>query len=391
MRTNSEKEDLRTCLDYISRSAKAKAANIAKNLAEDLDNMFKSKQTEDFWQRLEKRQLDHDVKFFKEKHNKKLIVNVLREHNVVSGLVASETEDSIQQRCVSSNLSNDDLSEDYDLSDDDLPNDNNDDFSNSGKDNEYENEDNVDVADLRKPPVMEVDTGKVLTLDEWAEFSSPLFYHIVDHSGQHGPTTKLLNRYMSSMRRSLPNMSFDLPSLSAEQDKFFDKLLAAEDLQDVRASTSEKRNAKKLVDRINDSINCPNKDDIPEYEHTMRIVIPFIDASIRDVPDYVIRYKYVVIRVEILESVQMGYRVDVLVKFHGLYWSPDLGCGEISGGLPRCSSAKEWMDTLKLGWELRDVWTLTQDQLNRVDASALVVWGFTVVARTIRIYAFTAA
>ncbi|RIA94601.1 hypothetical protein C1645_817763 [Glomus cerebriforme] len=64
----------------------------------------------------------------------------------------------------------------------------------------------------------------------------------------------------------------------------------AEDLQDVRARTPDQRTAKKLVDRINDSINCSNKDDIPEYEHTMRNVIPFIDASIRDVSDYVIRY-----------------------------------------------------------------------------------------------------
>jgi len=79
------------------------------------------------------------------------------------------------------------------------------------------------------------------------------------------------------------------------------------------------------------------------------------------------------------ERARMGYRVDVLVKFHGLHWSPDLACGEISGGLPRCSHAKEWIDTLKLSWELRDVWALAQDQLNGVDASTLVVWGFTVI------------
>jgi len=71
----------------------------------------------------------------------------------------------------------------------------------------------------------------------------------------------------------------------------------------------------------------------------------------------------------------MGYRVDVLVKFYGLHWSPDLACGETSGRLLKCSRAKEWIDTLKLGWELRDVWALIQDQLNGVDASTLVVWG----------------
>ncbi|CAI2195093.1 65_t:CDS:2, partial [Funneliformis geosporum] len=167
-------KDLRECLEVISHTAKAKNANLAKSYLANLDNMFKSKQAEDFWRKLEERQLNDDVKFSKEKHNKKLIVNVLREHDSVSSsLVVSETEGSSQQRCVSSNeddLSNgDDLSDNGLSDDDDLPIDNNDDFSNgsnSGKDNEYENEDDVDVADLCKPHVMEADTGKVLTSDE---------------------------------------------------------------------------------------------------------------------------------------------------------------------------------------------------------------------------------
>ncbi|CAB4477053.1 unnamed protein product [Rhizophagus irregularis] len=431
---NAAQEDLRKCLEIISHTGKAKEANIAKSyLANNLDNMFKSKLAEDFWRKLELGQLEEKVKFSKEKHNKTLIINVYREHDAISGLVTSETEGLSQQHRVSS--SNDDVlsefSNDKDLSNDNGPsnddnlfnnddndylsNDNNDDFSNGGKDKEYEGD--VDVTDLREPHVMKAETGKELTSDEWAEVHAlvesyrlkipktrclynPLFYHIVDHSGQHGPTTKLLNRYMSSMRRSLPNVSFDLPSLSDGQDKFFDELFAAEDLQDIRASTPEQRTVKKLVYRINDAINCPNKDVISEYEHTMRNVIPFIDASIRDVPDYVIQYFESTLRATAIrrnsggdptERARMGYRVDVLIKFNGLHWSPDLGCGEVSGGLPRCTSAKEWMDTLKLGWELRDVWVLTQDQLNGVDASALVVWGFTVVARTIRIYALTAA
>ncbi|CAB4417160.1 unnamed protein product [Rhizophagus irregularis] len=61
------------------------------------------------------------------------------------------------------------------------------------------------------------------------------------------------------------------------------------------------------------------------------------------------------------------------------------------GGLPRCTHAKEWLDTLKLGLELRDVWTLAKDQLNGVNTSNLVVWGFTVVARSIRIHALAVA
>jgi hypothetical protein len=80
----------------------------------------------------------------------------------------------------------------------------------------------------------------------------------------------------------------------------------------------------------------------------------------------------------------MGFKVDVLVKLLGLHWRPDLGVGEISGGLPRCSLSKEWLDTIKLGLELRDMWSLARDQLNEVDSSSLVMWGFTVVGKAFK-------
>ncbi|CAG8647026.1 18367_t:CDS:2, partial [Gigaspora rosea] len=111
---------------------------------------------------------------------------------------------------------------------------------------------------------------------------------------------------------------------------------------------------------IIDSINCPNKDDIPEYEHTMRNVIPFIDAVIRDKPDFTVQYTLNATATrrnfdrDHLERSRIGYKVDVLFKFCGLHWTPEIGSGEISGGLLRCTIAKEWMDTIKLGWELRD-------------------------------------
>ena len=65
----------------------------------------------------------------------------------------------------------------------------------------------------------------------------------------------------------------------------------------------------------------------------------------------------------------MGYKVDVCIKLLGLHWRPDVGCGEVSGGLPKCTRAKEWMDTLKLWWELRDIWVLAQGMLKEVNAS----------------------
>ncbi|PKC71227.1 hypothetical protein RhiirA1_76914 [Rhizophagus irregularis] len=118
---------------------------------------------------------------------------------------------------------------------------------------------------------------------------NPLFYYIVDHSGQHGPTIELLKEYMPSIYKSLPDVFFDLPKLSPDQNRFFDELFVAEDIQDVRASTAEQRAIKKLVDTINDSINDQYKDDISEYEHMMRNIAPFIDASIQKVPDYRVR------------------------------------------------------------------------------------------------------
>ncbi|RIB09561.1 hypothetical protein C2G38_2251306 [Gigaspora rosea] len=147
-----------------------------------------------------------------------------------------------------------------------------------------------------------------------------------------------------------------------------------------------------------DSINCPNKDDIPEYEHTMRNVIPFIDAIIRDEPDFHcavsnqktlkcdfpskdLNSSHILIESTLdatatrrnferdpLERSRIGYKVDAFFKFCGLHRTPEIGSGE-----------------------LRDMWVLAQEQLNGVDASNLVMWGFKVVGRKIRIHALAAA
>ncbi|CAG8652162.1 1731_t:CDS:2, partial [Paraglomus occultum] len=190
---------------------------------------------------------------------------------------------------------------------------------------------------------------------------------------QHGPTSELIGSYMSSMCKSLPNVNFVMPKLSADQNNFFDRLLMAKDLQDVCACTSEERILKKLVDRMyyDDSVSCSNKDQMSEYEHIMQNIVPFIDATFSGVPHY---------RVHYFESA-----LHATVIHHN----------KVSGGLPKCTCAKGWMDTytLKLGWELHDIWVLAQDMLKEVivNASSLVVWGFTVVAYTICIYYYALA
>ncbi|CAB4387099.1 unnamed protein product [Rhizophagus irregularis] len=178
---------------------------------------------------------------------------------------------------------------------------------------------------------------------------------------------------MPSIYKSLPDVFFDLPKLSPDQNRFFDELFVAEDIQDVRASTAEQRAIKKLVDPINDSINDQYKDDISEYEHMMRNIAPFIDASIQKVPDYRVRYFESTLQATAIhrnlggdytEHARMGYRVDVLIKM--------VGHLKARIGITRCVD-------------------LAKDQLNGVNTSNLVVWGFTVVARSIRIYALAVA
>ncbi|UZO18831.1 uncharacterized protein OCT59_010139 [Rhizophagus irregularis] len=143
---------------------------------------------------------------------------------------------------------------------------------------------------------------------------------------------------MPSIYKSLPDVFFDLPKLSPDQNRFFDELFVAEDIQDVHASTAEQRAIKKLVDTIgprniymgvsNDSINDQYKDDISEYEHMMRNIAPFIDASIQKVPDYRVRYFESTLQATAIhrnlggdhtEHARMGYRVDVLIKLPGLH------------------------------------------------------------------------
>ncbi|CAG8777970.1 14204_t:CDS:2, partial [Rhizophagus irregularis] len=108
------------------------------------------------------------------------------------------------------------------------------------------------------------------------------------------------------------------------------------------------------------------KDDISEYEHMMRNIAPFIDASIQKVPDYRVRYFESTLQATAIhrnlggdhtEHARMGYRVDVLIKLPGLHCT----------GVLISDVAK-----------FRGVFQ-AKDQLNGVNTSNLVVWGFTVV------------
>ncbi|RUS30813.1 hypothetical protein BC938DRAFT_478930 [Jimgerdemannia flammicorona] len=185
----------------------------------------------------------------------------------------------------------------------------------------------------------------------------------------------------STLRLSLPKETeFTLPDLSVEERDFFDRLVMSEDVKDVEAKTRNEQHAKKLVESILDAVTSPDKDDASEVKHMFRNIVPLIDATMRSMRELKIRYA---VRRnkgrDPADRAKMGYRVDIQVEFRDLHWQPTVGCGEISGGLPRCSLAKEWTDTLKLWLEIRDTWAMAQEELEGIDASNLVIWGFTVV------------
>ncbi|RHZ51909.1 hypothetical protein Glove_468g4 [Diversispora epigaea] len=65
-----------------------------------------------------------------------------------------------------------------------------------------------------------------------------------------------------------------------EEAKFIDKLLEAEDVNNVLAVTREEKTFRKLFSCILDSITMIRKNDLPEVEHTFRNVVPLLDAMI---------------------------------------------------------------------------------------------------------------
>ncbi|RUS30222.1 hypothetical protein BC938DRAFT_479701 [Jimgerdemannia flammicorona] len=109
----------------------------------------------------------------------------------------------------------------------------------------------------------------------------PLYYFLVDHSGQHGPTTAMLADYLPAMRLAMPQeMNSLLPVLSEEKETLLSQLLAAKRASDVSVRTDEEYYIRDLVVSIFKAVTMPGKDNISEMEHTMRNVVPFLDAAI---------------------------------------------------------------------------------------------------------------
>ncbi|RUS17623.1 hypothetical protein BC937DRAFT_89708 [Endogone sp. FLAS-F59071] len=120
----------------------------------------------------------------------------------------------------------------------------------------------VDVDTLHEASISDFPAVQPMTEEDWEvamdriesyrkalskerRLHDPLYYYIIDHSGQHGPTTDLLNEHLPSMRLSLPKEV--LPTQSDEHTILFDQLFAAKHPDDVPVKTDEERRIRGLV------------------------------------------------------------------------------------------------------------------------------------------------
>ncbi|RUS27508.1 hypothetical protein BC938DRAFT_483148 [Jimgerdemannia flammicorona] len=159
---------------------------------------------------------------------------------------------------------------------------------------------------------------------------NPLFYYIIDHTGQHGPTADLFD--LERMRLTISeDIVFTLPELSLDQDQFFDALINADDLDNVRATTPEQKKVKHMVSRIFDSItNGDHK--LTEMEHLCRNVMPLMDATVRGTPQLRVSYGERTLNATAerqnkkrnpANRARAGYKVDIIIEFSGLHWMPE--------------------------------------------------------------------
>ncbi|RUS20168.1 hypothetical protein BC937DRAFT_86238, partial [Endogone sp. FLAS-F59071] len=109
----------------------------------------------------------------------------------------------------------------------------------------------VDVDTLHEASISDFPVVQPMTEEDWevamdkienyrkalskeCRLHDPLYYYIIDHSSQHGPTTDLLNKLLPSMRLSLPKeVGFVLPTQSDEHTIRFDQLFTAKYPDDV--------------------------------------------------------------------------------------------------------------------------------------------------------------
>ncbi|KAF0512024.1 hypothetical protein F8M41_018083 [Gigaspora margarita] len=120
---------------------------------------------------------------------------------------------------------------------------------------------------------------------------------------------------------------FCVPNLTEEEAIFIDKLLIAEEIDDIPAVTEEKESFSAAYATIGKDGYFWVKYGEQSLEATARRRNKERDPN---------------------DRAQIGFKVDAVIEYQNLSWTPVIGCLEVSGGLPRCPRSKEWDTTLKL-------------------------------------------
>ncbi|CAG8776466.1 20972_t:CDS:2, partial [Cetraspora pellucida] len=217
----------------------------------------------------------------------------------------------------------------------------------------------------------------------------PLWYYIIDHSGQHVPTKNLLGE----LREIIPkDISFEVQETPEKLSELFDKLETNSNLNSVIIDNEEENDIRDLWRNIRKHLSKP-KHRLSEASHMYKNVLPHFENIFNDD-----NWQLDCGDTSLLSSserrnlgrdpqtrAKIGQKCDMILFSNRLGWLPELLIGEVSGSiLPQCSSCKSWQDKIKLIIGLRDVLVRLENELPGMDQT---VYGVQVVGYKLKIYA----
>ncbi|CAG8528018.1 7173_t:CDS:2, partial [Paraglomus occultum] len=194
-----------------------------------------------------------------------------------------------------------------------------------------------------------------LKIPEKKRMYNPLYYFIIDHTGQHIPTMKLLRSTITNIK------NIWIPLSCVDEGNFFDaviKRLQMDDLDLLPAGTLELRRIKDLLRQLGEKsiVACASR------RNERR------DPQLAALP---------------------GHKCDFLVTCKSASWTPEIGVGEVSGRLPQCNRAKYWEDKINLSLELRDILIRIKKHLHGVNTAKLRVYGWQLTGLRLKIYSLS--
>ncbi|CAG8464849.1 9098_t:CDS:2 [Paraglomus brasilianum] len=225
----------------------------------------------------------------------------------------------------------------------------------------------------------------------------PLWYYIIDHTGQHTPTNSLLKDYLQDMQSEIrTKIVMETQELDEDEARFLCRIIESDNYDTVCPTDNKERIIKECFISILKYIRRNASRGMSETEYTSRTLMPLLDATVETNPDLVISYGEWCLASSAYRRNQtrdpqlrarMDYRTDIRINFSGLFGGAEVAVGEVSGGVPKCSAAKEWRDKMKVSWELRDIWFYISSKFQGVDTSAVVFWGLQDIGFELKFYA----